>query len=729
MRSHQRRRKGSAFVCGALSLVLAASTAVGWGSPSAGAADADFSGFGSAKAVEISVLSGLSPNNNAHPLLDGLLGGAGGLLGGIVSGGGNLLSNLTGGLLGGLLGGGQSNNSSGQPPSGSGSSGSSGQNSGTSGQNSQGLLGLGGTTVEVGVAKASLDSTVQPSARSEAFPLGIQLLGSDETKPLKAQASAPPDSEDNGTLPSVGISGVVAKLLNVRAKAQWEQGYPASEASASTANLGVLGLLNIGVAESGTSVVTDENGAMTTTSHMHLADVSVAGILKINALDVTVTATANGQEGGAKASADDAVARLSILGIPYEIRSGQVLNIPGVVKVALGESEKQEDPNGLYASVSGSGLTIQLLGAVFNGVSLKIGTVSAEAKVPEGGIPFGSPYKLSKVALQDSVEPGGTIEYRLVYNILKDVQGVQIVDTLPEHTKFISADGGGRYDSSKNAVIWDLGDRRKDDGGILTLKVQVDPQTPEGTIIRNTAVISAPQRKPVSSQTVEVTVGPKVHIPFVVGFPDGTFRPNEPVTRAQLASITAHIMKLEDLANQPNPFADVSPEHWARRYIAAVTAKQLFPVFKAGYFEPERWATRAEVASVMVRMHAIAPVEFTKLPGGSQTTFTDVPTSHWAYNDIETAVRLGFLSGYPDGRFGPDEPVTRAQVVALMCRALGRGPLVDGKIPVQRHYPDVAPQDWYFGWVEEASWYGHKGVHVEGRGEALDSYLENVRVW
>ncbi|MBX6395883.1 MAG: S-layer homology domain-containing protein, partial [Alicyclobacillaceae bacterium] len=180
---------------------------------------------------------------------------------------------------------------------------------------------------------------------------------------------------------------------------------------------------------------------------------------------------------------------------------------------------------------------------------------------------------------------------------------------------------------------------------------------------------------------------------------------------------------------QPITFTDVPAHHWAKPFIAAVTAKRLFPVFDNWTFRPDQPATRAEVAAVMVRMQATAPVEFAKFPGGAAATFADVPPTHWAYNDIETAVRLGFLSGYPDGRFGPDEAVTRAQVVALLCRALGRGPLVDGRIPVVQHYPDVARQDWYFGWVEEATRYGHKGVYVAGRGESLDSYVTDVDVW
>ncbi|MCL6576689.1 choice-of-anchor P family protein [Kyrpidia sp.] len=811
------KRKRRRLAAGALAAALVLPAAVPWGGAASASDGQDYSGNGSATAVQVSILSGLSAGSAAgsgssvgHALIG--LGGATGLLGGLTNTLGKVVGGVVGGvtgLVGGLLGGssggsgngggtasGTTDTSSGSPATGqTGSAGGAGGGpdsllggltgpvtgltgtiggltgtvgglsgavgntvgglSGAVGNTVGGLVGgltgtLGGltggltgsnsggsaagdvpagTSVQIGVSQASLDSAAAKPSQADAYPLGVQAPGAGMVKPLGAHAEAPPDSEDGGPIPDVNAGGVQAKLLNARAKAVWEGGYPASESNTSTANVGALGLLNLGAVETSTSVTTDPSGALTTTSHMHVADLSLAGVVKIAALDATVTATANGQSGGAKVTSDFPAVKLSILGIPYEIQSGQVLNIPGVAKVTLGEVGKQEDPAGLTASGSGSGLTIELLGALFNGITVQIGAVHADAKVPEGGIPFQAPYTLAKTAVRDTVEPGGEIEYHLVYNITRDIPGVQIKDPLPDHTSFVSADSGGTYDPSQNAVIWNLGDQKKDDGGVLTFRVKVDPATPEGTVIANTATISAPGAEPVSSQTVDVTVGAKVHIPFLIGYPDGTFRPDRSVTRAELATIVAHIMKLQDYTNQPISFRDVPSNYWARPFIAAVTAKHLFPTFNDQTFRPDQPATRAEVAAVMVRMQQTDPVEFAKLPAGAKATFTDVPAGYWAYNDIETAVRLGFLSGYPDGHFGPDDPVTRAQVVSLLGRALGRGPLVDGKIPVVQHYPDVAPGSWYFGWVEEATRYGHKGVYVEGHGEELQSYVPDVNVW
>ncbi|MBX6395400.1 MAG: S-layer homology domain-containing protein, partial [Alicyclobacillaceae bacterium] len=587
MGSGWNRRKRSAVFRGAAAVALAASTAGAAANPSVLAQRGnDFSGYGSAKAVEILVPSGLPSGvtSNGHALLN-----AGSLLDGVVHGVGKTVSGITGELLGrdsllngvidgvghtvsgvaeSLLGGLESPTGS-NSGSGSGSSGQGGSPSPNDVGSDQdfGFSGLAGSPLEIGVALAAMDSTAGTPCKSEAYPLGMGPPGSGEVKPLRAYASAPPDSEDGGLLPAVDAAGGQGKLLNAHAKAVWEGSYPSSQASTSMGSLRVPGLLDLGALETSTSVETDESGVMVTTSRLRLAGISVAGVLNIDELDVAVTASATGQAGGARASADMSAVKLSVLGIPYEVQAGQVLNIPGVVRVSLGEVDKQEDPNGLSASISGSGLTIQLLSALFNGVTLNIGAVRADARVPEGGIQFASPYTLAKTAAQDSVEPGGDITYHLVYNIQQDLSHVEVKDVLPTHTKFVYADSGGRYDPGENAVFWDLGDQKKDSGGVLTVKVQVDPETKEGTIIRNVAEISAPGRKPETSQTVDVTVGPKVHVPFVIGFPDGTFRPGDPVTRAQLAAIVAHIMKLQDLTNQPITFTDVPVHHLSLRHI------------------------------------------------------------------------------------------------------------------------------------------------------------------
>ncbi|QZA33559.1 choice-of-anchor P family protein [Hydrogenibacillus sp. N12] len=716
------------------------------------------------------------------------------------------------------------------------------------------LSGLGILKVVAGLSEARLDNQSQPPAQASGVPVELTLLNG-KLPLLASQSSAPPDTSDDQERSSASESGVTVGLFTARSSAQWEKRDPAAAASTSTANLGIAGLINLGAIENSTTVKTSTDGSLSSTARVHLADLSLlAGAIKIEAVDITATAIANGKPGGAQAKVDHAVARLRVLGIPYTIRGGQVLNIPGVAKIALSDGQTTTAPDGTSASATGSGLTIQLLGILFNGVTVQIGLAEVSATVPKGGIPFtppsaeppyalekkaltasplpdetfdyaityriladvedvilrdplpkdvqfvaasgggrydvtehaviwslGSlkkgasgtltttvrvnpkaepgtilenvatlsaanqksvttppvrlriaspaPYQISKMAAHATVEVGGIAEFRIAYRMLEEASAVEIIDSLPPNTTLVSASGGGQYDPLQNAVIWKLGDQLQGAGDVFVVRLKVDPRTPSGTTLRNAAIISAKNRKPLRSSEAVVTVGTKVYLPFVTGYPDQTFRPYRLVTRAELASMVAHIMKLEAYTGHPVSYRDVPVYHWARKAVAAVTAKSLFPVLADNVFEPDRPATRAEIAYVMVRMYDLDLIEFANRTTTTAPTFTDVPKTHWAYNAIETAVRLGFLSGDPDGRFRSNDAVTRAETVVLLSRALGRGPLVDGNVPVRSHYRDVNRSDWYFGWIEGASRVAYRAVHVEGKGDVLEAYLDDQPIW
>ncbi|KWW96815.1 hypothetical protein TR75_12010 [Hydrogenibacillus schlegelii] len=718
------------------------------------------------------------------------------------------------------------------------------------------LSGLDILKVVAGLSEARLDNQVQPPAQASGVPVELTLLNG-KLPLLASQSSAPPDTSDDQERSSASETGVTVGLLTARSSAQWEKRDPVAAASTTTANLGIAGLITLGAIENSTAVKTSTDGSLSATARVHLADLSLlAGAIKIEAVDITATAIANGKPGGAQAKVDHAVARLRILGIPYTISGGQVLNIPGVAKISLSEGQTATAPDGTSASATGSGLTIQLLGLLFNGVTVQIGLADVAAAVPVGGIPFAppssepaytlekvalsstalpdetvdyqiryrmladsenvvirdplpkevkfisasaggrydatdhaviwnlgalkqdaagvltvtgridrntqpgtvlenvaiisaldrkpltssparirivspAPYQISKVASHTSVEVGGIVEFRIAYRMLEDASAVEIVDPLPPYTTLLSTSGGGQYDPARRAVVWKLGEQPSGAGDVFIVRLKIDPRTPSETLIRNAATISAAGRKPLTSSEAGVTVGAKVYLPFVAGYPDQTFKPHRLVTRAELASMVAHIMKLEAYTGHPIAYIDVPGHHWARKAIAAVTAKNLFPILRAQAFEPDRPATRAEIASVMVRMYDLDPIEFANPPGGAppSPTFHDVSPSHWAYNAIETAVRLGFLDGYPDGTFRPNNPVTRAETVVILSKALGRGPLVDGQTAVRSHYRDVQRSDWYFGWIEGASRVAYRAVHVEGKGDMLETYLDDQPIW
>jgi len=187
---------------------------------------------------------------------------------------------------------------------------------------------------------------------------------------------------------------------------------------------------------------------------------------------------------------------------------------------------------------------------------------------------------------------------------------------------------------------------------------------------------------------------PGFHAAYMIGFEDGTFRPNQAVTRAEIAAILARNMNLPAQAAYRGWYPDVSPAHWAWSDIERLKGAGLLVGDTDGRFRPQDAITRAEMAMIAARWLEA------DLHASPSPSFSDVGDRHWAAAAITAAARAGVIVGYPDGTFGPDAPLTRAQAVAIMNRLLGRGPLVGTGGP---SLPDVGANHWAFGEIEEAS--------------------------
>ncbi|MET3942997.1 hypothetical protein ABIC22_005809 [Paenibacillus sp. PvP094] len=180
------------------------------------------------------------------------------------------------------------------------------------------------------------------------------------------------------------------------------------------------------------------------------------------------------------------------------------------------------------------------------------------------------------------------------------------------------------------------------------------------------------------------------HEAYINGYKDGLFRPNNKITRAEMATILAKVVE-KDAASSDVTFSDVSSSHWAAAAIDKVAKMGLMQGYKDGTFKPNQSLTRAEMASLAV---SLAP-DMTKRGSG----FSDIG-SHWAKEAIQKAQGLGILTGYKDGTFRPNADLTRAEAIIVINRALGRGPL---KGVSQPQWKDVSPSHWAFGDIEEAS--------------------------
>lgn len=138
-------------------------------------------------------------------------------------------------------------------------------------------------------------------------------------------------------------------------------------------------------------------------------------------------------------------------------------------------------------------------------------------------------------------------------------------------------------------------------------------------------------------------------------------------------------------------FSDLSVSSPIYPYVRYLASKGMIRGYPDGTFQPENGLTRAQAVRLIILAKGLQPFEDTK------PYFRDVPKNYWAYSDIEAAVKAGLITGYPDGTFKPDKPITRAEAVSLLLK-LSSGGLSDDNMAVA----DVSPENWVYRQVVTA---------------------------
>ncbi|QNK56383.1 S-layer homology domain-containing protein [Paenibacillus sp. PAMC21692] len=187
---------------------------------------------------------------------------------------------------------------------------------------------------------------------------------------------------------------------------------------------------------------------------------------------------------------------------------------------------------------------------------------------------------------------------------------------------------------------------------------------------------------------------PAHHEAYVNGFPDGTFRPQNTITRAEMAAMLARNKGLEDGSAYQGLYPDVAAGFWAASYIEQLKELGLLVGDDKGNFRPSDRITRAEMAMIAARWLGA------DLSVAKSSSFADVSSNHWAATAIAIVSEAGIMIGFEDGSFGTNDLLTRAQAVTIINRLLGRGPLTGVTDPT---WPDVPSTHWAYEQVEEAS--------------------------
>ncbi|WP_340020814.1 S-layer homology domain-containing protein [Paenibacillus sp. FSL K6-1096] len=201
-----------------------------------------------------------------------------------------------------------------------------------------------------------------------------------------------------------------------------------------------------------------------------------------------------------------------------------------------------------------------------------------------------------------------------------------------------------------------------------------------------------------------------MHEAYIIGFPDGEFKPDERVTRSQMALMIARNLGYDaSAAVSSPPFPDVAVRHYAAGAIAFVNAQGVMKGDPAGQFRGAAPITRAEMAAAAANYLKLA------VPADGQSSFNDT-TGHWAQGVIEANVKAGLLKGYPDGSFKPNAYLTRAEAVVIVNQMFDRGPLY-GADAVK--FPDVSKNHWAYQDIQEAVIDHHYQIDADQREQRV----------
>ena len=189
------------------------------------------------------------------------------------------------------------------------------------------------------------------------------------------------------------------------------------------------------------------------------------------------------------------------------------------------------------------------------------------------------------------------------------------------------------------------------------------------------------------------------HFAFLVGYTGGTFGPERNMTRAEVTTMFARLLteQIDAAKTYPNTFTDVPSTHWAADYIGYMQQFGIVMGFNDGSFRPDAPVTRAQFAAIASR--------FEKLTEGSKS-FIDVPSTHWAAKYINFAATRGWVTGYSDGTFKPENPISRAEVAAVTCRLLERSAdqsYIRSHMSELRTFNDMAENHWAYWYAMEAA--------------------------
>lgn len=189
------------------------------------------------------------------------------------------------------------------------------------------------------------------------------------------------------------------------------------------------------------------------------------------------------------------------------------------------------------------------------------------------------------------------------------------------------------------------------------------------------------------------------HFAYIVGYGNGEVRPQNNITRAEVATIFFRLLTddvRDENLTKTNRYSDVTRADWYNTAVSTLSSMGIITGYPDGTFRPNAAITRAEFAAIAAR--------FDNDGDKTAAKFSDIAT-HWAKDEISIAYNNGWITGYPNGTFGPQRDITRAETMTLVNRVLNRLPETEEDLlPNMTVWTDNAnPKAWYYLAVQEAT--------------------------
>ena len=210
----------------------------------------------------------------------------------------------------------------------------------------------------------------------------------------------------------------------------------------------------------------------------------------------------------------------------------------------------------------------------------------------------------------------------------------------------------------------------------------------------------------------------KDHYSYLIGYADGTVKPEGKITRAEVATIFFRLLTDDARAKfwmSTNNYTDVPADKWYNNAVSTLSNMGVISGYADGAFKPDAPISRAEFAKIAVSFSNVADLSY-------RGYFADVKESDWFSGFVAAAKDAGLIEGYNDGTFKPEKAITRAEVCTIVNRTLGRKPSASHmKISDRIDWPDVSVTDWYYEAIMEAT-----NSHTYQMGQRVETWNDKL---